>query len=218
MNPGTAAGFVLAGGQSSRMGRDKALAAFAGRTLTESALGILRSAGIEPQIAGSRSDLAQFAPVIADHHAGQGPLSGICAALESTEATHAVLITVDQPLIPSSLIAYLLHHAQVTHCRITLASLCGEPQTFPAVLDRAALPSLQAELASGRRACWSAFRAAAGPDGISAVPVELLTQAGQTADPRQLPPVRWFLNANTPDELARIETLACATRIMARIP
>ncbi len=209
-----AAGFVLAGGRSSRMGRDKALVAFAGRPLIENALGIFRDAGLEPQIAGARSPLAEFAPVIEDRESGHGPLSGICAAFESTPAVHAVFLPVDLPLIPSSLLVYLLHHARITGHAVTLPALGGSAQTFPAVIDRAALPALHDELAAGRRACWKAFRAA----GVSTVAVELLVQAGQVTDPRQLSPSQWFLNANTPGELERVLQLAGIGQAAARIP
>jgi len=212
------AGFVLAGGQSSRMGRDKALVQFAGLPLIENALGILRQAGLVPQIAGARSDLARFAPVVSDREPGLGPLSGICAALESTQATHAVFLPVDQPLIPASLVAYLLFHARITGHAVTLLSLCGAMQTFPAVLSRAALPTLLAELSTGRRACWRAFRAA----GAAVVPVELLAQAGHVASQAAglgwLPPCRWFLNVNTPGDLERIQRIARIAQTPASIP
>ena len=213
-----AAGFVLAGGRSLRMGSDKALAEFAGRPLIENALAILRDAGLEPQIAGSRSNLTHFAPVIEDRGQGKGPLSGVCAALESTDARHAVFLPVDQPLIPASLIAHLVRHAQITGSTITVASLCGASQTFPAVIHRCALPTFQTELAAGRNACWSAFGAAAGPNGACAVAVELFVQAGQLTHPRQLQPGYWFLNANTPEELARVNTLARTRPITDRMP
>ena len=202
-----AAGFVLAGGESSRMGRDKALLSFAGRPLLECALSTLRHAGLEPRIAGARSALDAFAPVVADPEPGLGPLSGICAALASTSAPQAVFLPVDLPLLPPSLIAFLLHHAQLAGSAVTVASVSGFTQTFPAVLGRAALPALQNELKSGRRGCFAAFRAAASSLNrpISAVPVEYLAQWGGVVHPDGLPAACWFQNVNTPEDLRRAE-------------
>jgi molybdopterin-guanine dinucleotide biosynthesis protein A len=206
-------GFVLAGGQSSRMGRDKALLEFAGRLLLAHALAIFDEAGIPAMIAGAASpalrSLPVFAQIVEDASPGLGPLSGICTALSITSARHAVFLPVDLPFLPPSLLVFLLRHAQMTGSAVTVPSVSGFTQTFPAVLDRALLPALQNELNSKRYGCFSAFQAASAALGqsVSSVSVELLVQSGQISDPRGLPSVRWFLNLNTPDDLARAEAL-----------
>jgi molybdopterin-guanine dinucleotide biosynthesis protein A len=206
-----AAGFVLAGGQSSRMGRDKALLDFAGRPLVEHALDILKQAGLPATIAGAapsaRASLEAFAPVIEDAAPGLGPLSGICVALASTSARHAVFIPVDLPLLPSSLLAFLLRIAQITGSAVTVAAVSGFAQTFPAVIDRAALSVLRNELNAGRNGCFAAFQAASRclDQPLRSVDVELLAQSGQVYDPQGRPPVHWFLNLNTPADLERAE-------------
>jgi molybdopterin-guanine dinucleotide biosynthesis protein A len=198
-----AAGFVLAGGRSSRMGADKALLPLSGKPLIAHALAILRQAGLPASIAGAHSPLSAFAPVVPDSNPDQGPLGGICAALASSSAYWAVFLPVDQPLLPAALVTYLLRHARTTGQAVTLASLNGFAHTFPVVLARAVLPLLQAELAAGRRGCFSAFQAAAASlhYPITVLPVELLVQSGQVAHPEVLPPARWFLNVNAPADL-----------------
>lgn len=204
-----AAGFVLAGGQSRRMGRDKALLEFAGQPLIARAVGILREAGLKTSIAGVRADLAIHAPIVEDRLRGQGPLAGVCAALEAMEGRWGVFLSVDVPLLPAALMAYLLRHAQVTGSAVTIASLSGAKQTFPAVLDRAVLPYLSAELDAGQRKCIVAFEGAAAALGqpVAAVPVELLVQTGELVHPEALPPVQWFLNVNDPEEFRIAESL-----------
>jgi len=198
--------FVLAGGQSRRMGQDKALLPLAGQPLIAHALSTLREAGLSPLIAGANSDLSGFAPVISDPAPGLGPLSGICAALESTSARYSVFLPVDLPLIPSSLVTYLLYHAQITSSAVTLPSICGVANTFPAILDRSAFPALKSELTAGRRGCLAAFHAAARTlsQSISVIPVEFLAQSGHATHPCGLPAAFWFLNVNTPPDLARV--------------
>ena len=202
-----AVGFVLAGGRSSRMGSDKSLAPLAGRPLLSYALATLRQAGLAASIAGSRSPLGAFAPVVEDSGEGRGPLGGICAALASMSGQRAVFVPVDLPLLPASLLAFLLHHARITGGAVTLASVNGFAQTFPAVIERAVLPQLESELDAGRGGCFAAFQSAATQMGrrVDVVPVEMLVQCGQIAHPDGLPAVRWFLNVNAPEDLRQAQ-------------
>jgi molybdopterin-guanine dinucleotide biosynthesis protein A len=202
-----AAGFVLAGGQSTRMGRDKALVPFAGRPLIEHTLATLREAGLPASIAGGQPALAACAPLIPDAHPALGPLSGICAALASTSAPLAVFVPVDLPLLPASLLQYLLRHAQLSGDPITLASVNGFAQTFPVVLDCSITPLLENQLHTSQRGCFAAFQAAAEAlnQSIGIVPVEHLVQAGQVVHPRGLPACRWFLNLNREADLRLAE-------------
>jgi len=222
-----ASGFVLAGGQSSRMGRDKALLSFAGQPLIAHALSILREAGLPAAIAGAPPDrstfagqiagthpqasesLVSFAPIVEDFQRGSGPLAGICAALAAVATRYVVFLPVDLPLLPPSLIVYMLYHAQITGRAVTVSSINAFAQTFPVVLDRSVLLALKNDLHAGQRGCFSAFQAAASGTGqpIACVAVELLVQSGQIAHPLGLAAAHWFLNANTPQDLHRAEAL-----------
>jgi molybdenum cofactor guanylyltransferase len=196
-------GFVLAGGRSSRMGEDKALVRLGGQPLVVYALDILRGAGLAASLAGGSPGLAGFAPVVQDSRPGLGPLAGICAALASTSARLAVFVPIDLPLLPASLIVFLLKHARDTGRPVTVPSVNGFAQTFPAVLDGKLLTKLEGELQAGHLGCFSALQAAAASFGwpMSVVPVETLVQSGQVAHPEGLPAGRWFLNVNSPEDL-----------------
>jgi molybdenum cofactor guanylyltransferase len=208
-----AAGVVLAGGQSSRMGRDKALLPFAGRPLIEDALTILREAALSTTIAGAgataESTLSAYATIVRDSQPGLGPLAGICAAMNAATTRFVVFLPIDLPLLPTSLLRYMLHHARITGRAVTVPSLNGFAQTFPVVLERIVLRELRTELHLGKRGCFAAFQAAAKSVGqpIACVAVELLAQSGQVAHPLGLQPLRWFLNVNTPQDLQRAEAL-----------
>lgn len=218
-----AVAFILAGGRSRRMGTDKALVEFKGRPLISHALDLVRAAGLPAFIAGARSPLESFATVVPDSRRDTGPLEGICAALESLKGSpshpaaaasapgvlHAVFLPVDLPLLPPSLLHYLLQHARITGLAVTLPSVNGFAQTFPVVLSRDALPVLGRELDRGHLGCFSAFQlvAAARGEPVSTLPVEVLAQSGKIAHPAALPVARWFLNINAPADLHRASAM-----------
>lgn len=184
------------------MGADKALVELSGRPLIEYSLNILRDAGLPVSIAGSKSALGRFAPVVDDAEADRGPLGGICAALAATTARWAVFLPVDLPLLPPALIERLLDHARAVQAAAAVYSLQGREETFPAVVDRDALPALREELNNSRGSCIAGFRAAAAAlqRPMAVFPVEAAVGSKTFASAKGSP-ADWFLNVNTPEEL-----------------
>lgn len=200
-----AVGFVLAGGRSSRMGAEKALLRLRGEPLVAHALRTLRQAGLEVWIAGARAPLEEFAPVVRDAEADRGPLGGICAALEATDARRAVFVPVDLPLLPAAAVTFLLEEARKADAAVAVLAMDKFVQTFTAVVDRAVLPRLRAELAAGRGKCLEAFAAAAKAMGrpMEVVSVQRALQEGRLAATQPVEP--WFLNVNAPEDLKQAE-------------
>jgi molybdopterin-guanine dinucleotide biosynthesis protein A len=199
------------------MGEDKALVELAGRPLVAYAVEVLRAAGLEPRIAGARTDLSRFAPVIADEQADRGPLGGVVSALAQAAGEWAVFVSADMPLMAPELVAYLAEDARRTGCAVTLCSVNGFAQTFPAVIHREALPVLRDCLERGTGGCFAAFESVASRLGetLRVLPAEVLAQAGQVTDARGLGPCEWFQNVNTRDDLTRVSALpAQAERII----
>jgi molybdenum cofactor guanylyltransferase len=98
-------GVVLAGGLSSRMGRDKALLQWQGRPLIEHQMAVLREAGIDRvQISGERADYQG----VADPVAHAGPLGGIAGIAAMCEDGELLIIPVDMPRLHSTLLQRLL--------------------------------------------------------------------------------------------------------------
>jgi len=197
-----AEGFVLAGGRSSRMGRDKALVALLGLPMIEHSVTVLRAAGLRTRIAGGTLALEEFAEVVRESCGRLGPLGGVCAALAACQKERAVFLPVDMPLMAPRMVKVLLEAAEDADAAIALAALDGKAQSFPAVVRRDALTALRGELEAGRRACLRAFQAAAGALGQT----PLLVAAEPVAnDPRMVE--AWFTNLNTEEDVRRAEAL-----------
>lgn len=94
-------GALLCGGQSSRMGRDKALLEVEGQPLWRLQLAKLSAVCDSVIVCGSPSQAALFAAenvrFAADAAPGLGPLSGIARALELAQASHVLILAVDMP-------------------------------------------------------------------------------------------------------------------------
>ena len=113
------AGCVLAGGQSRRMGEDKARLVLDGTPLLD--LAIARLKPQVPALIVNRHDLkvpveAQGLPVVTDAAGDhQGPLAGLLAALDWAGRhgfTFAVTAAVDTPFFPRDLVTKLASAAQ----------------------------------------------------------------------------------------------------------
>jgi molybdopterin-guanine dinucleotide biosynthesis protein A len=108
----------------------------------------------------------------------------------------------------------MIRHAQITGAPVTISSVNGFAQTFPAVIDRSVLPKLEDEFRNGAGGCFAAFQhiAAELKRALSILPAELLVQAGQVAHPEGLPASLWFLNVNRPVDVSRASRILAAHR------
>ncbi|SFS14200.1 molybdopterin-guanine dinucleotide biosynthesis protein A [Dyella sp. OK004] len=123
IEPPPCIGVVLAGGRSSRMGRDKALLSWKGRPLIEHQLGLLREAGVDDvRVSGHRPDYHG----IADALPQAGPLSGLAGIAETlADDTDLLVIPVDMPLLQAGLLRRLRTERSHAH------SLCFVGHVLP---------------------------------------------------------------------------------------
>jgi molybdopterin-guanine dinucleotide biosynthesis protein A len=93
---------LLAGGESRRMGRDKATLLFHGKPLWEHQIRLLRELGpIEIFISGRtdtswRPNDCEFVP---DAQPSRGPLSGMAAAMAKMSSKHLLALAIDMPFM-----------------------------------------------------------------------------------------------------------------------
>lgn len=188
--------FVLAGGQSKRMGRDKALLELDGRPLIEHAVGKLRGLGFTPRIVGSRPDLARFAEVIPDTYPMAGPLGGIATALELSDAEQNLFLAVDLPWVSGEFLRWMTDRAEITAAAATVPRLQGMAQPLCAIYGRGLLPHMQAALAEGDAKIMRAVERAS--ERIDSFDAESIAAAEGWPSPQ-----RWFANLNTPGDFER---------------
>ena len=193
--------FVLAGGQSTRMGRDKALLAIDGRPLVEHALELLRSLGLSPRICGSRSDLVRFAEVVPDNFPQSGPLAGIEAALAVSDSELNLFVPVDLPGLPRGFLQWMMTRAERSQAIATIPRYGGRFQPLCAVYSRRLLDGLRRSLATGDCKVIVALHEAAAclGEALDAFDVESVASALPPAEWPSHPPLAdWFRNVNTP--------------------
>ena len=147
-------GYVLAGGRSARMGRDKALLELAGKPLVEHAVIKLRRICREVAVLSNDRAMQRFAPVVGDVHPGCGPMSGLEAALAHASYKWSLVLPVDVPFVPTAMLYHWVRstfsHARRFGTRVALHTVEGLPQPTLVMLHREIAPYLTIALAQGR--------------------------------------------------------------------
>ena len=198
---------ILAGGQSRRMGRNKALLPLVegGPAMIEIVLGRLRSVADEVTIvANDREQYALFgARIVPDLLPGAGTLAGIHAALSAARNEHCLIVACDMPFLNTALLAVM--SARPRDYDVLVPLLPGESrqradglvyQTLHAIYSRTCIGPIERQLAGGNRQVIGFF-----PD----VRIETL---GVDEVARYDPELRSFFNANTPETLANARQLS----------
>lgn len=183
---------LIAGGQSRRMGTDKAFLPWHGRLLWEHQMDKLRSLAPAQLLLSCRED-QPFAPAagvnkVNDLAPGCGPLGGIAACLSVCEAPLLVVLGVDLPQLPAEYLTELLQ-ASRPGCGAVVQRTAG---------DRAYFEPLAAVYPASLAAA-AAMRLQAGQLALQPFIAEAVA-AGQM---RVLPAPQdaWFANLNAPEDL-----------------
>lgn len=149
-------GLVLAGGRSTRMGRDKAAIAYAGRTQLERAVDLLRP-HVERTFVSVRADQrddplrARFEQIV-DREDGRGPIEGIAAAQAAHPDAAWIVLACDLPYLESATLEHLLWARQAQrHATAYRSSHDGLPEPLCAVYEPASRTPLNGYVAGGGR-------------------------------------------------------------------
>ncbi|HLY19477.1 MAG TPA: molybdenum cofactor guanylyltransferase [Bryobacteraceae bacterium] len=179
------AGFVLAGGNSTRMGRDKALLPFRGGALAAHVAAAVATAAGSVTLIGDPVKYGHLGyTVLPDGTPGAGPLGGIETALSRTFADWNLVLACDMPAVPAEFLRDLLDAAERLDAAVLVpAGPSGRPEPLTAVYHRRCAGHLRRALDAGVRKVM---------DALAGLDVRI-----QTVDDGA-----WFENLNTPGEWA----------------
>src|SRR3989304_8116771 len=105
---------ILAGGQSKRMGKNKALISFRNKPLllhvVEKAAKVVHEINVVIAKDDSPSKYSEILPsavkVLKDEISGNGPLAGILVGLQNIRSEYVVVLPCDSPFIKTEVLAY----------------------------------------------------------------------------------------------------------------
>jgi len=190
-------GAVLAGGESQRMGRDKALLEVDGQPMVERALGVLRALLQEVVlVAPDRQGYDRWrAEIVPDLRPGLGPLGGLHAALKRAAGQSVFLLACDLPFVSEDLVDYLLTSpsSRDVEAWARIPVHLDRAQPLCGIYGAGCLPIVEQELDRGQLSVFGLL------DSLEIDPVEIDTS------------LSWyrsylFENINAPQDLARPKT------------
>lgn len=186
-------GLLLCGGESRRMGRDKALLPFAGRAVIEGPLGALRE--LAPRVLLSTGAAPRYPELglecVLDVLGDAGPLAGLCAGLEASRTEWLAVLSCDLPLARVDVLRALLARAEEGGWDAALLELPRGSQPLYGVYRSTCLAPVRAALARGERR-MVAFHGGLMVGSVAAALV------GPSAE-------RSALNLNTPEDFRTLE-------------
>jgi molybdopterin-guanine dinucleotide biosynthesis protein A len=185
---------IQAGGQSRRMGRDKALVQLDGQPLIAHLLACVNGLGDEILITTSQpGDYEQFGVrLVSDPVPGAGKLVGLHTALSAARGDHVLVLACDMPFVSRPLLEHMLGRAPEADIIVPHRNDRYEP--LHAVYHRGnCLPPLRSALEAGKKRMISFF-----PE------VKVLTI--KPTEYHRFDPDEWsFFNVNTPEDLREAE-------------
>jgi molybdopterin-guanine dinucleotide biosynthesis protein A len=190
---------VQAGGESRRMGSDKALIPFMGQPLVVRVIKRLSGLGDEMIVVTNKMSDYEFLgmPLVSDFYPGRGALGGLFTALKASNHPDVVVAACDMPFVSRSLLTHQIAVLQNTGCDAVMPKTSFGVEPFHAVYKRSTcLPLIKTALEAGAWRVDSWFKDAN---------IRFLSQdETRDYDPLQIA----FNNLNTPEDVKEAEELA----------
>jgi len=194
---------IQAGGQSSRMGEDKALKTFLGRPLIQRVIERLDPIADEIIVTMNHPDDYSFlnARLSSDLKPGRGALGGLYTAIASAAHPIVAVVACDMPFASATLIETASRLLVEEEADVVIGKSGEGYEPLHAIYRRATcLPAIEQSIAADQ---WKVIA------WFPQVKVRVLTREEiHSADPGGLA----FWNVNTPDEFAKAEEIARAGR------
>jgi molybdopterin-guanine dinucleotide biosynthesis protein A len=202
-------GVILAGGQSRRMGQDKALMLLGGRTLLQRVIDVLAPICTDLILVANEPErYAAFALKTApDVYPGAGSLGGLYSGLAAARSETVIAVACDMPYLNASLLEFMVEQAIEADAVVPdLSAATLSPGERPkakqldlhplhAVYGRACLAPIEAQLRAGDLRMMGFFQQ---------VNVRFIKRAEVL---RFDPQLRSMVNLNTPEEWAEAERI-----------
>ncbi|HEV2803631.1 MAG TPA: molybdenum cofactor guanylyltransferase [Chthoniobacterales bacterium] len=168
----TFSALLLAGGESRRMGRDKAMVEFEGAPLWRRQLTLLRTLAVEEIIVSARRIpdwLPDNVELLLDDSPSRGPLSGLAKALAAMRTTHLLALAVDMPFMVAEELRELFRLAEPG--RGVVPTIAGRAEPLAAIYPVEAAAEFQAALAGSDFSLQSLVRTLTVTGKVKLMPV-----------------------------------------------
>jgi molybdopterin-guanine dinucleotide biosynthesis protein A len=168
------AGYVLAGGGSTRFGRDKALAEVGGTPMLGRMIELMRGFTAKVRIVGPLEKYADFGvEIVADRWPGEGPLGGIISALEDApkspaESNWSLILSCDMPFLTQEWLQFMANRAAKSSAQVVFPRSASGPEPLCACWQTDAAAKLRSGFERGVRKVT---------EGIAMLRAEVLDEA-----------------------------------------
>lgn len=182
---------IMAGGKSSRMGRDKSFIKLDGKPMIEHILDKVENLGDELLLISNNPAPYQYLglPVYADVIPDLGPIGGLHTALKRSTKPHVLIVACDMPWLNRRLLWYMISIRDKAEAVVPLWT--KHPEPLHAVYSQNCLPAIERRISEGKLKMVSFY------DLISVHYVDRSQIAIFDPDGRS------FANINTPADLKK---------------
>jgi molybdenum cofactor guanylyltransferase len=167
-------GYILAGGASSRFGRDKALVEIGGLPMVARVIRLLQSVSRNVKLVVPPVRYTGYGvEIVADQWPGEGPLGGIITALEDATRSAAksewnLILSCDMPFLTKDWLTFLVKRAEASAAEVILPRSTSGLEPLCACYRTDGAAKLRAAFESGIRKVT---------DGLKHVTTEVLDEA-----------------------------------------